>query len=210
MFNSQDEANTRYARAAGRIVFGVVLILGAATVVERVMRVDHPGAAKTLAIIWLAAMVSGWVFAKLAAATSRRIDVRDIFTLSYVLPAIGIALLLPLTLHIPVAIAIGELQSFDSWTQLSLAITGPAHIAFAVLAAVRAARLARGEPAMSSTKLYLVVVVVSAIPFAVMMFIPPLVVGVTGICIIPLVQRMRPLIERERGAYELPAAIVVA
>ena len=211
MFNSTEEANTRYARAAGRIVFGVVLILGAATFVERLMRMEQPAAAKTLAIVWLAACFAGWLFSQLAAVTKQHVETEQIFTASYVLPAIGVALMLPLTLHIPVALAVGvDMHAFDDWARLSMFITGPAHVIFAILVARRAGQLAKGRPAISTARIFITTLVVSSIPFAVIMFIPPLVVGLTGVAILPLLQRMPAIIERERGTYELPTAIVVA
>ena len=192
-------------------MFGVVAILGAGTFVERLLRMGEPHAAKTLAIIWLAALLAGWVFAQLAAVTARRVDIEDIFTLSWVLPAIGVALLLPLTLHIPVAIALGgNLNGFDAWAKISIAITGPAHVAFAFLAALRAARIAQGRPAMTCTRIYIVTIVVASVPFALLLFIPPVLVGLTGFAIMPLLERMRVMIERERDTTELPQAIVIA
>lgn len=208
MFNSEE---TRYSRAVARIVFGVVMILGAAAFVERLLRVPETHAAKTLAIIWIAALFSGWLFAQLASVTARRIDVENIFTLSWVLPTLGVALLVPLTLHVPFALALGgNLSSFDDWARISLAITGPAHVAFAFLAALRAARLAQGRPAISAKRIYILTLVVASIPFALLFFIPPLLVGLTGLPILPFLVRLHGSIERERGTTELPQAIVLA
>jgi hypothetical protein len=208
MFNSEE---TRYSRAVGRIVFGVVMILGAATFVERLLRVPEAHAAKTLAIIWLAALFAGWLFSQLASVTARRIDVADIFTLSWVLPTLGVALLVPLTLHIPFALALGgDLSSFDDWARISLAITGPAHVAFAFLSALRAARLAQGRLAMSATRIYIITLVAASIPFALLFFIPPLLVGLTGFFLVPFLTRLQEMIDRERRTTELPQAIVIA
>lgn len=207
MFNSQ----IAYGRAVGRIVFGVVLILGTAMFVERVLRVPQSHAARTLAIVWLAAFFAGWLFAQLAAITARRQDVTEIFTLSWVLPVFGAALLLPLTLHVPVSLALGvEPRGFDSWARISLFVTAPAHLVFALLATVRAARIAQDRPAMSATRVYVITLVASAIPYAVLFFIPPILVGLTGFALLPLVARMKEMIERERGTTALPRAIVVA
>jgi hypothetical protein len=208
MFNSDE---TRYSRAVGRIVFGVVMILGAATFVERLLRMREAHAAKTLAIIWIAALFAGWLFAQLASVTARRVDVADIFTLSWVLPTLGVALLVPLTLHIPFALALGSnLSAFDDWARLSLVFAGPPHVVFAFLAAVRAARLAQGQPAMSATRIYIITLVAAAVPFGFLFLIPPLLVGLTGFAILPFLARLQGLIERERGTTELPQAIVLA
>jgi hypothetical protein len=209
MFNSQYDS--RYPRAVGRIVFGVVMILGGATFVERLLRVREAHAVKTLAIVWLAALFAGWLFAQLASVTARRVEIADIFTISWVLPTLGVALVLPLTLHIPFALALGSnLSSFDDWARISLAIAGPAQVTFAFLATLRAARLAQGRPAMSATRIYIITLIASSIPFALLFMIPPLLVGLTGFAILPLLVRMEGMIDRERGTTELPRAIVVA
>jgi hypothetical protein len=126
-----------------------------------------------------------------------------------VVPAMGAASLLPLTLHLVVlSVAAGstDAEGFDTWAELSLWFTGPAHVTFVGMVGLRAYRLAVGEAAMSPWKIYAATVFVSCIPFVVFFCIPPALVAITGMPIVPLLARMERLAERDR-AQGLPAAI---
>lgn len=206
MFNSSEsnDAVERHARAVGRIVFGVVTIVGAAILVDRLIHRPEPHAVKVLGATWTVAFVAGWIVQQLELATKRAGS--DLLAASFAVPAVGVALLLPLTLHLPVALALGVgVAGFDKWAQLSLYVTAPAHLTFAFLAALRAIRLAQGRPAVSTRRIYVTTLIVSAIPFV----IPPLLVGFTGLAIIPLLDHMARMIERELTP-PLPTAIVVS
>jgi hypothetical protein len=208
MFNST--TNERYARAVGRIAFGTVMLAGAAILVQRAIAMDAPAAGKVIAATWIVAGFCGWVSRQVTAPFSEHARVEDIFTLSYAVPAFGLALMLPLSIHLVVAGAFGLATEFDGWVRLSLVITGAAHVAFAGLVAWRAVQLARGQIAISTKRIYVTTLIVSSIPFALILFIPPLLVGLTGLVIVPLTDRMPALIDRERGiAPPLPKAVVV-
>ena len=204
--SESNEPAERYARAVGRIVFGAVALLGAAIFVERILHLRDPHAAKVLGATWTLAFVAGWVARQLVAALAKRDDAGDLLAVSFAVPAVGVALLLPLTLHLPVALALGVgVDAFDTWAELSLYVTAPAHLTFAFLAALRATRLAQGRPAISTRRIYTITLIVSAIPF----FISSLLVGFTGLAIIPLLDHMPRMIERELTP-PLPTAIVLS
>lgn len=202
------EPADRYPRAVGRIVFGVVMLVGGALFVERVLHRASPEAAKLLAATWLAAFVLGWVVRQLAVVVTRDAVPDRLLAASWALPTLGAALLLPLTLHLGVALALGvDLHTFAGWAKLGLTFTGPAHVVFAAMATLRAVRIAQGRDAISTRRIYVTTVVVSAIPFVIVFFVPPLLVAFTGTAIVPLLDRMPRIIGE--GRAPLPVAIVV-
>jgi hypothetical protein len=89
---------------------------------------------------------------------------------------------------------------------MSLFVGGTSHIALVIFAVRRANQLAEGRRAMSPEKIYTSVIAISCIPFAVLFMIPPIVVGLTGLAILPLLIRMERWIESER-VPELPTAM---
>jgi hypothetical protein len=196
------------ARAVGRTVFGATLLTGTAVLVARLLTMRVPGAFETIALTWLAAIALGLAAKRLAknSAPQVRDPVRR-FDASFALPAAGIALVLPLTIHVVVASAIGvTARDFDDWARVSVAITGFAHITFALLAAIRANQLATERIAIGSWRIYFLTVFVSCIPFGVLFMIPPLVVGVTGLAIVPMLERMPRWIARDR-TVDVPTAV---
>lgn len=198
-------------RRAGRIAFGAVLLAGAALLVHRLTSAAHPRAAEVILVSW------GTAFAAYALAgrlgSRRALDHAEELELpALVVPSLGAALLLPLTLHLPFAALISrELRAFDNWAQLSLLITGPTHLALAVLAAFRARQLALGVPALSPKWIYGICVAVSCLPFGIFV-LPPLLVAATGLPLAALMAWMGSLAacERDQAASEtLPRAIAV-
>lgn len=203
------DEGTLQARIVGRLVFGAILLAGAAVLVDRLTERDAPEAFATLAATWTIAFVAGSIAQIATGAVRTRPHSAGLRTASYVVPTLGIALLLPLTLHLPVALALGvDAAGFDRWAQLSLMITAPAHVVFAALAAIRAYQLARGAHAISTTRVYVTTLVVACIPFAILFFIPPILVGLTGVAILPLLDRMPQIIQRE-GIAPLPTAVAL-
>ena len=210
MFSLEEEldAAEQQGRAIGRIVFGLVLIGGAYILVDRLHERADPQAAKVIGASWTLAFLAGSIARILTASLSTRPNPFAHRALSFAVPAIGIALLLPLTLHLPVALGIGVgLDGFDKWAQLSLWVSAPAHIAFAILAATRATQLARGTRAISTWQVYVLTLIVSCVPFAIFFFVPPIIIGLTGLAIVPLLDRMERIIKCD-GAAPLPTAIV--
>ncbi|MBA3503330.1 MAG: hypothetical protein M4D80_28760 [Myxococcota bacterium] len=210
MFKSRNEETERYARAVGRIVFGAVLLVGVAILVQRVISVRDPQAAKIIVATWIVAGFCGWASRQVTAPFAERANVHEIFTLSYAVPALGLALMLPISLHLVVAVPLGLAGELDDWVRLSLFITAATHVVFATMVTRRAIQLAQGRIAVSTRRIYTTTLVVSCIPFAVIFFIPPLLVGFTGLALVPLMDRMEGMIDRERSERApLPMAILV-
>lgn len=212
--------NDVFARRAGRLAFGVVLLLGAVYLVLTMCFSGHGGhegdAARILEWTWLLAAGAGVAVWAIAAWLRAPTDSDAVLTESLVLPTLGAALLLPLTLHLLVFRLLDGhswASEFDDWVGLSLVITGPAHLVFAILSAVRASKLAIGLPAPSPLKIYGLTVAASCLPFVLLMAIPPVLVAITGLPILPLLYGMERLIARERAALAavtaLPRAVAI-
>jgi hypothetical protein len=130
-----------------------------------------------------------------------------------VVPIVGIALMGPLTLHAPVVLWLDSAQGFETWVQISLVITGFAHLTFAALCAFHAADLVRDRPAMALGKILWITVAASCVPGLMWYAIPPMLVGVTGALLLPVLHAMRGIANGERIALlgvnpELAFAIV--
>ena len=194
---------TRFGRAIGRIVFGTVLIAGALVLVLRLAHARHPEAAEVLVTTWIVAILAWLVITPL-------VDIERplgrLLKASFVLPTIGVALVLPLSLHMLVVLSGFGLEEFDGWAQWSLWIAGTSHIALAILAACRAAQLVDHEVALTPEKIFTSVIVVSCLPFALLFVIPPIIVGMTGLAFLPLLKHMEVWIAREQMP-ELPRAV---
>lgn len=209
------------ARRIGRIAFGSVLLIGVAWLVattcsgelmRRSMRGPRLDAAAILGLTWLAAAVAGMVAWRVAARLRLAGNPGTLFAESLMVPAAGIALVLPITLHLPVVLALGDREAFDTWVWVSLWITGLAHAVFAFTSARRGYQLVAGKPAWSPRKIYAVTVVTSCVPFAVLYAIPPALVALTALPFLPLLRAMERIVTRERaelaGApHALPRAI---
>jgi hypothetical protein len=192
------------SRRAGRIAFGGVLIAGAVAMVRDVGAFgDGPriGALWIMLGSWFLAFVAGFVVSQL------RIT-RQLRTASIVVPSIGIALMLPLLLHLPFVLPTGA-KAYNTWVALSLFAVGFAHVMFALLAALRAWQLSTGRRAISVWMVYVLVIIASGIPLG-MFFLPPLITAITGLPVIGLLHHQETLANREREADrlgEIPAAI---
>jgi hypothetical protein len=207
------------ARQIGRIAFGVVLLVGLAWLLVGATKLsfrcsqDTPlDAAAILTLTWVAAFVVGGI-AQLAARRTR-LDPATLLTRSLVIPTLGVALVLPITLHMPFALLIGGLDGFDFWVEVSVWITGLAHLVFAWMCAVRAYQLAAGRPAWSPRRIYVVTLIVSCVPFVVLWAVPPVLVAVTALPFIPMLRWLAAVAERERaelgsGPFALPRAVVM-
>jgi len=195
-------------RRKSRIAFGAVLIAGAITLVVSTQQ-QQGGAALIVVATWCVALAAGLVPRVFAAQGPDR-DRLGVAGLA--VPIIGIALIGPITLHLPFAL-LADPGAFDSWVATSTWITGPAHLAFALSGAIRATQLARARPAWSPRSVYLITVIVSCVPFVLMLAIPPILVAVTGLPFLPILRAMEPLAARERDELalapgDLPFAIV--
>lgn len=213
MFKTQAEQ----ARFAARIGFGVGLIGGAIALVACVLSATFERRGDSLVAVlrtaWLAAFVTG-VAVRVGAQhlpllASERART-NLFVASYVVPAIGLALTLPLTLH-ALWWWIGDAHDFDDWAAIAMVLTGVSHLIFATLLALRAADVARGKPQpLSVPVVYVSTVVGGMLPFPIL---PSAIIAITGLPILPLLILMRPFADRERRrllAPALPTAIAAA
>lgn len=199
------------ARRVGRIAFGLVLLAGVAHLIVA----GGFGAARTIELTWLTAGLAGVVAWRVASRVRFAPNPERLFAESLMVPAAGIALLLPITLHMPVILVIRDSAAFDVWVLASMWITGLAHAVFAFTSAVRGKHLVAGKPAWSPRKIYIATVVTSCVPFAVLYAIPPAIVALTALPFVPLLRAMDWVVTRERqeladAQHALPRAIAVA
>jgi hypothetical protein len=194
-------------RQAARIVFGTILFIGAGAIVLRMpFGLFGHEIADVLAWTWLAAICGALATRVVASFLPSGSPSRSLLHLSFVVPAIGIALVLPLSLHLIYFVLFeGDLRGFNEWATYSMVFAGLAHVVFATLTAVRASQLARGKSPMGVGVIYAGSVAAGMIPLPV---IPCLLIAITGIPIVPLLHLMKPLAARERAALEtLPRAV---
>lgn len=191
-----------------RVIVGVTLLAGVLGVIGAAIT-EHPVIAPDLLRIWPAAAIAGVIASCVAPLVVRRVAGDAWATSSIVLPATGIALLLPLTLHILAFHWAGESwASVDDWCGLAVAGTFVAHIVFAVLLGVRAVSIARsGKSALSVGELFLLTTLASAFPFFVLSMADT---AVTGLLILPAISFVSWIAAREHAALSsgLPRAIV--
>lgn len=120
----------------------------------------------------------------------------------YVVPAIGVALITPLTLHLIVARLFG-FDDFDAWVQWSVIFVSVAHVAFAIMVGMRAAAIVRGREPVKVGTIYLATVALAGVP-GVILVLPMIVTALTGIVIVPFLHAMDRWGERET----LPVAVL--
>lgn len=237
--------NSIFARQVGRLVFGVVLLAGVTWLVVALGAASfvRPGphgllvrfpASQIIGVTWLGALVAGGAARAIAGWFDgpRSPDAR--FAASLVVPAAGMALLLPITLHLLPMAALGAGQyPFDVWAMGSLWITGLAHLVFAGLCALRAHDLAAGKRAISPSAIYFATVLTSCVPVVfladgrvrfvtdmaldvgsdALLVIPPILVAFTALPFLWLLRALQRVADRERAeiadAQKLPLAIAV-
>ncbi|HLL22252.1 MAG TPA: hypothetical protein VK427_08975 [Kofleriaceae bacterium] len=194
----------RYARALARCTFGVVLITGAVVLSVRAAWTPQPHVAAVLLVTWAAATLLAIV---VGACAGERHVTRRAMTASFVLPSVGIALLGPLTLHLP--FALGDVRALDDWARVCALFAGPAHLVFTMLVGARAQQLVRRADAISLRRIYWTTVAVSCVPFGLMLLIPPFVVMLTAAPMLLILDQIERMIAREATSADLPRAIVV-
>jgi|GEM_PF-2917286 len=198
MFNSDGAMRVQrlVAWRAARVGFGATLIVGALAVADAALGTRaRDGHAETavlglstalwFAVVWGAALVVG-LAAAAATRLRKHLPADTLLQTGAIVPAIGLALMTPLTMQLPVVLAIGSADEFGEWVLLSLVITGAAHVTLALMSAWRARQLVRGVETFSVRAIYLTVIAVSAMPFAVLLLVPPLLVAITGGAYLPV------------------------
>jgi hypothetical protein len=209
------------ARRAGRVAFGTVLTVGAIALAAHAAPGAGDGAwtnsvthcAPWLLVIWLTAAVAAgatrWAIERLAPigpATLLRTE-------GLVVPAVGLALVVPITLHLPFALLMGGPKGFDAWCSASVECVGFAHVVFAGLVAVRARQLADGRRALHPWTIFFAGVAAASYPHGAWL-LPEILVAMTGFVIVPMLGAMDGVADRDflaaESAAPLPGATVVA
>jgi hypothetical protein len=212
-----------FARRIGRIVFGGVLIAGVAYLVAAacaglsgspwILGGRNLGAARIIGVTWLIATLGATVARRLASRLRFAGDPDRLLAESLMAPAMGIALLLPITLHLPVVLLVGDSAAFDTWVVASMWITALPHAVFAFACTVRAYQLVAERTAWSPRGIYIATVVTSCVPFVVLYAVPPALVALTALPFLPMMRAMERIVARERAEaalapYALPRAVV--
>jgi hypothetical protein len=202
-------------RRAGRTAFGTLLILGAVALAVDGLTALRYASDRAVVPAWIIVAFT-WAIAIgayfLAAHETRASSDTDAYRSeqqrmrSLTRPAVGLALMLPLTIHMPLAIAIGGPVCFDGWSGLTVPFAGVAHLIFAALIAERVKAIARGAEHRGLLDLYLWTVVGGLIPIV----IPAIVVAITAL---PLLATLLPALDAMAASEhaeqaELPRAIV--
>lgn len=217
-----------FARRVARIAFGTVLLVGAIALVAIAVQGNVPVARYTpqlIGAIWVAALLSGGVAYGLVGWSRVSLRAEALFAASLMVPTAGLALVLPITIHLGVVQVLAAVDallpgrplsafasmSFLEWLQVSIVITGLTHVVFAALCLTRVHQLMHGRAeTMMPRRIFSITVITSCVPF-VLLVIPPLLVALTGLPILPLLRAMKPRIERERaelrGELPLPRAV---
>lgn len=204
------DSSSIFARRAGRIAASVVLLVGAYVMVATAWHtandrygyhsVSRLHALPILSFTWgtaavVAAVVQGVVLMLRPAWQPRRL-----FAAGLIMPTIAGALVLPITLHALVALALGVTATgFDDWVWWSVIVTGFTHVVFASLCVVRVRRLLDDGPAMPPLRVFGYTVVASCVPFVLLCGIPPVFVALTALPLVPVLGWMQPWVARERA-----------
>jgi hypothetical protein len=193
-----------FAARVGRIAFGAYLTAGAILLLLDLADGRRGGTHAFELVVgsWLVALGMGYFVRKLVGARSAP---RDAWLLtSLVLPGIGISLMMPLLVHLPIVAVLAGVSGFESWARTSFAIVGPSHLVLAALVVMRSYGLVRGSGFTPSIgHIYLGAVAVSLPNGAELLFIPTIIVALTGLTIVPLLRHMAEVVETERAV--LPA-----
>lgn len=193
---------------------GLVLLLGAGLLVGEVIAMDLSGLGQRYPLAYL--VLGTWIAAGVVGAGTYAAVRYDRTWRAMVLGpvgpfavfSVGAALLAPITIHLFVMTLTGsEPRAFTEWAGVALPITSLAHITFATMVGWRAVRLARGRTdAPTVGSIFRTTVVVSAIPFGLLLFLPPVLVALTGLPLLPLLYGMEKYATLDRGGIMLPVA----
>lgn len=189
-----------------RVVVGLALVIGFLRFVGHACA-DEPGFSRGIVVPWEYAGLAALVAAVLAPLVVRRVSGDAWATSSLVLPVVGIALLLPLTLHYAAFRIAGE-RAMDEWCVAGLVIAAVPHIVFALLFSARTVSLARtGASTLAVGELFALTTLAGALPgFIFGMGL----VALTGVFFLPVISLVDWLAVREHAATAagLPRAIV--
>ena len=187
----------RLGRRLGRVAAGGVLALGPlivsaqAAVVHALDRAPLLTTAPLIAVLWLSAFVA-WQLARRFGRSNAALAFFDddaFASACFVVPAIGVALAGPLSLHATIGLPLwivgvvmgdpGAINAFDGYVVLALVGTVHVHVLFALILATAALATSKGQPA----KVPLWPCVLAATVPGLLLLFPPVLVWVTGLAI---------------------------
>jgi hypothetical protein len=200
------------ARRAARIAFGLALLAGMAFNVLEARRAQRWETARGFCVMWLGAVAAAAVTNVLIRWWKPVPQGDALLRASLVVPALGLAFALPLSIHLLFLTLIdGDVAHFGEWVGVSTWVVGFAHVVFALLFAVRARGLAESErPRMSVVAIYGWTVVASALPLG-PLIIPEALTAITGLAVLPFMYAFDQIAARERAALPcMPRAIVAS
>lgn len=196
-----------------RLAFGFVMIAGAIVLVRNTLAYSNDHHAVANGTAWHAwqVIVGTWIAAAAASVVGLLVKDRGdhLRVASYVVPAAGVALLLPLTIHMPIALYLSDADGFDMWCVYSGIFVGVAHIAFALMVGARARALVERREPMAVGTIYGVAVAMACVP-GLLVVLPPMITAATGVPIMPLLYAMERWTQRERENAALPVATLRA
>jgi hypothetical protein len=187
-----------------RIGFGLVLISGALFLAQNAVRLERGGGSmhcwRVICLAWVAALCAGFVGSLVRDRGDRH------RVAGYVVPAMGVALMAPLTLHLGVgALMHNTARGFDDWCFWSVVFVSVAHVVFAILVGLRAAAIVQGRPPISVGTIYIATVTLAGVP-GVLLVLPLIITAITGLPLLPLLHGM----ERWGERATVPTAILKA
>lgn len=180
----------------------MVLCVAGPAILLRGLDSERWNAPAWFAIAWalaLTAFLAGTIVGR-HSATPRS------FAASLIFPSVGLALTLPLTIHLVAAIQLGSSRGFDEWVWLSVRFAGLPHVVAAIMLGWRALQVSRGEEPVSPGVVYVVGVISGLVPIVV----PALIVAVTGLPLVALMKHQDTLAARDRDESSLPEARALA
>lgn len=231
VFGGRCSAERVVAGRVRRAVAGAVLIVGAGILVLRSLVADAaspgvlPASWEIVLATWIAALASAVCagpIARLHPWASPRLSQDDgLLVASLVLPAAGLAACVPVTMHMPIVLAVSGSEMFDVWCTRSVGLVAHAHVLLAVLVAHRASsvvaraerahrtpsvglrhpcapcEVTKDDDAATSAAIYVLTILVSAVPFGLSHVMPPLLFALTGLPVLAVAYPASAIVTRE-------------
>jgi hypothetical protein len=189
--------------AAGSALIGGALMLIASTVSPELRAFD------VIASSWAAALAL-YVVARLAVPHLarvlgwRRTHAGDAAAIpSWTIPLAGFTLIAPLSLHAIVGFINGDNRDFEEWCGMSFIIVGHVHVLLAVMIGLHFTRRWNGEKAWPLGRIWLASIGAACVPGALLLLIPPLLVGVTALPMLLVYAAATYRLEAEQRALTL-------
>jgi hypothetical protein len=117
---------------------------------------------------------------------------------SLIVPSVALAFVGPVSMHAPFALVFGGPRAVDGSTAMSFLVVGFAQLVLAGLLVRRACRLVDGEPVMPPSRMLWIVLAASCVAGILAHAIPAFLTAITALAGLPLLYRMRFIVEEER------------